>query len=410
MAPRVNLKKYLAIEGRWQFVPVLKVNGKPRPEVVIIAGQNATGTTGTFYIEYRQDGKRIQKPCGTTPREALEAWRARTAVLDGSIEEPESALLPLENMSIKSACDTFLGQVKATKAIETWKAYGRDLAWFRRHLRRSEVGKVSRADLLHLFGVGRDQALGQATINRAVMVGLMALRNAGSSIEMKKGDWPQIPEHEVATYEPDQIRAFFAACDEREWLIFQTYFQSGFRNREVTTLRFHDVDAKASALTVCVKPEYDFSPKNYECRKVRVPAVLMSALRAHMKNTDGPLLFPTLAHPKRKNYGGGAEDAHHLELCKKIAHRAGLNCGFCVTSKGNCRRSPCCEQWLLHKWRHTYATNQLQSGMDIRTLQVLLGHKNLSTTEKYLKAVRLDQLEEKIESSRLAAFLAHATA
>ena len=29
MAIRVNLKKYLAIGGRWQFVPVLKIDGKP---------------------------------------------------------------------------------------------------------------------------------------------------------------------------------------------------------------------------------------------------------------------------------------------------------------------------------------------------------------------------------------------
>jgi integrase len=55
-----------------------------------------------------------------------------------------------------------------------------------------------------------------------------------------------------------------------------------------------------------------------------------------------------------------------------------------------------------------FATNMLQSGIDIKTLQVLLGHKNLSTTEKYLRAVRLDELEQRVESSRLAAFLEHA--
>jgi integrase len=95
------------------------------------------------------------------------------------------------------------------------------------------------------------------------------------------------------------------------------------------------------------------------------------------------------------------------ELCKKIAFRAKLNCGFCSTARGKCSRAACCENWFLHKWRHTFATNMLQSGIHIKTLQVLLGHKNLSTTEKYLRAVRLDELEQKVESSRLAAFLGH---
>jgi site-specific recombinase XerD len=45
----------------------------------------------------------------------------------------------------------------------------------------------------------------------------------------------------------------------------------------------------------------------------------------------------------------------------------------------------------------------LQSNLDIRTLQILLGHKNIATTEKYLKSLRLGDLRDKVEQSSLAA-------
>jgi integrase/recombinase XerD len=61
----------------------------------------------------------------------------------------------------------------------------------------------------------------------------------------------------------------------------------------------------------------------------------------------------------------------------------------------------------LHRWRHTFATNLLQSGIDIKSLQVLLGHKNIATTEKYLKSLRLGDLQDKIETSSLAAMITH---
>ena len=45
-----------------------------------------------------------------------------------------------------------------------------------------------------------------------------------------------------------------------------------------------------------------------------------------------------------------------------------------------------CVLGFLHKFRATYATNQLRAGTDIRALQVWMGHKDLASTMRYLKA------------------------
>lgn len=47
-----------------------------------------------------------------------------------------------------------------------------------------------------------------------------------------------------------------------------------------------------------------------------------------------------------------------------------------------------------HKWRHTFATNYIMNGGDTATLQKLLGHNNLSTTERYLH-LNLDLLRKR---------------
>lgn len=63
---------------------------------------------------------------------------------------------------------------------------------------------------------------------------------------------------------------------------------------------------------------------------------------------------------------------------RQIAKRAGLDVG-------------------LHALRHTYATWMLRSGVDLATVQKLLGHKNLQTTAIYLSPADSDTVKEKLE-------------
>jgi hypothetical protein len=88
---------------------------RPRPQgqrqapagVLLIDGEPQKNTTGKFYVERREDGKRVKKPRGTSPREALDVWRERVAILEGTLPEleVEAETVGVEGISIDAAED-----------------------------------------------------------------------------------------------------------------------------------------------------------------------------------------------------------------------------------------------------------------------------------------------------------------
>jgi len=419
-AQKANLKQYRAVGGKWKFVPVVKVKGKPDPRLVLIDGEPTSFKGGgKFYIEYRDGAKRIQKPCGVTPREALDAWQLRTGILSGKVEQPDEDTTDANGKAktIDHAIREYLTGIKATKSDATARKYRKNLAWFRAHCPKQLVSRLDRSDIMALFTAGREEGLNQKTINGRVMTMLGAMRQGGATtLKLNKGEWPKTADAEIEIYEPEDMLKFFAACTPVEKLIFRTFLLSGFREKEIATLRWTDIP-KTSHVVVQAKP--GFTPKSYEMRKVRIPTALHEALKKAEKGSTSRLVFPPDSHPTRPDYGGrDTPNSNLLVLCKEIAFRAGLNCGKCkgtYTVKRSakhkevlpysCKTHPRCSNWFLHKWRHTFATIQLQSGVDIKTLMVMLGHKNLATTEKYLKTLDHEGLESKIENSKLTAFL-----
>lgn len=416
---RVNLTQYRKVDGNWQFFPVAKSDGRPNPRLVLINGEPVSSKGGTFYLDWREDGKRKRRPCGTTPREALNAWHQQMGIISGEIEvEPETEP-DTGDITINTAISRYLLDVKATKKLSTSRAYKTALEWFRRHCKKHLVSRLNRADIMALFAAGRDEPIEQATINKHVIVTLQAMRASGAIIELRKGDWPRVQDKKVDAYQPEELETFFKVCARDELLLFQVFLCTGFRDQEIAHLEWEDIDIHHGTISVTAKP--GFTPKSYEVRSVPVPRALIASLKERMKGSTSKLIFPSPPHPTKKKNTGDKPDNHLLDLCKQVAFRGGLNCGRCIgkytvyvmregiISKEkrdySCATSPRCGLWYLHKFRHTFATNILQSGIDIKTLQTLMGHKNLSTTEKYLKSLRLADLRGKIEESSLAAYV-----
>jgi integrase/recombinase XerD len=103
----------------------------------------------------------------------------------------------------------------------------------------------------------------------------------------------------------------------------------------------------------------------------------------------------------------GRPNAGHLFIVKRVARRAQLNCGPCITRFGKrCAEGPHCEHFMLHKFRHTFATEHLRNGIDIRTLQGWMGHRDIQSTMVYLKGVQSKDALVKVNAGALAGYAA----
>ena len=135
-----------------------------------------------------------------------------------------------------------------------------------------------------------------------------------------------------------------------------TAYAAGLRASEAVGLRIGDIDSERGVIRV----EHGKGGKD---RYVMLSAQLLRILRAYWRQ----------ARPKQWLFPGrDGSGPMHVE----VLHSA---CRFACAAAGLDKRV------TVHTLRHSFATHLLDHGTDIRIIQVLLGHSNLSSTALYTK-------------------------
>jgi integrase len=152
------------------------------------------------------------------------------------------------------------------------------------------------------------------------------------------------------------------------------YFQESWREQEVIHCSWPDVNLTRATVTVQEKLVREgFSPKNYREREIPIPGKLVTSLKTRKAKHDKTcqLVFPTAGCKPKLDF---------LDALKAIAQRAKLNK----------------DDFWLHKFRATFATWSLWAGVDLRTVQMWLGHSDIESTMRYLKPSRSQKVQDKV--------------
>jgi site-specific recombinase XerD len=156
--------------------------------------------------------------------------------------------------------------------------------------------------------------------------------------------------------------------------IFLTLYSTGLRVSELTHLKVTDIDSNRMLIRID-------QGKNRRDRYVPLVEKLLEALREYYHTVRPQIwLFPG----NNKNHPMNRQNVRLVII--KARWKAGIE-----------------KRATTHTMRHSFATHMLEDGVDLRKIQIILGHRYLQTTSKYLHVAtnRLHETKNPLDSLEL---------
>jgi len=220
----------------------------------------------------------------------------------------------------------------------------------------------------YLVYVMTERRLNWSTVN-GICSGLIffytvTLAQKGSSFSIPSRKTPQrLPE---VLNEDELVRLFSVTRNLRDRVILMTTYAAGLRVSEVVRVKITDIDSGRMMIRVQ-------EGKGKKDRYTILSTRLLSELRAYWKSyRPEKWLFP----------GKIPEQSLVDSTARGIFIMAKAKAG--ITKNGG-----------IHMLRHSFATHLLEGGVDLRTIQILLGHASIHSTMRYLHLTR-----KKIEATK----------
>jgi integron integrase len=210
-----------------------------------------------------------------------------------------------------------------------------------------------------------------------------------------------------------EVASVLAHLEGTMWIVGVLLYGSGLRLEECLALRLKDIDFDRNQITVR-------RGKGQRDQVTTLPAAVTATLRVHLEHVRGlpdadlknGLGRVTLPDALERKYPHAAaewgwqfvfpasrvcRDSRWGPPSRFHLHQSAVQKAVALAV----RRSGIAKRVGPHTFRHCFATHLLEAGYDIRTVQELLGHKDVSTTMVYTHVVNRGALGVKSPADRL---------
>jgi len=181
--------------------------------------------------------------------------------------------------------------------------------------------------------------------------------------------------------EPEEINQLIENVPNpklRNELIIRLLYHTGMRRGELSETRLEDVDTNEREINVHASKTHQIRTVYYQPGLDTLMNKWVNVERKALATAGSPYLFPTFKTDRLK--------PHQINrIVRKAADNAGIQESVYTNAGGKDQMKV-----TAHVLRHSFAMRRLNNGMNIRTLQELLGHSKLETTEIYLEESKSD--------------------
>lgn len=281
--------------------------------------------------------------------------------------------------------DEFLSYLSAEKGLSknTVESYRLDLRKFQGFLSSNDKGfeSFSKAGIIDFIESLRDEGYSIASICRFIssirglckylIIENIIKEDPSENLQAPK-KWERLPKaltmSEVKSLlESDKYPVLDHPNAIRDFVMFELLYSSGLRVSELISLKLEDINFEAGFLRVLGKGSKErIVPVNLRSIE-RMKRYVSLQRQEILKKKRSPYLFVT-------NRGKPMTRQRLWQTIKKCGRELGIEI------------SP-------HTMRHSFATHLLEGGADLRSLQKMLGHSDISTTQIYTK-VTTDRMKQ----------------
>lgn len=281
----------------------------------------------------------------------------------------------------------FLHYLHAEKnaSPHTIKNYTVDLKEFLSHLRETSVQEITYLDIRSFLAWLKSHNFSKSSIARklASIRSFFKYLARENIIETNPAAGIQTPKRDKKLpnfLSSEEVTSLLEAPNKNTWdekrdkAILEMLYSSGLRVSELVGLNYEDVDYFSGLVRVRGKGKRE--------RIVPIGQVALEAVQQYLEFRPSRLKDISSKRPLFLNRSGGRlTDRSVRRIILKYVRRRGIKKDV----------SP-------HTLRHSFATHMLDRGADLRSVQELLGHRNLSTTQIYTH-VTTKRLREAYEAA-----------